>query len=155
VAAGLQPVQWVGRTDDDPTFVAGLTPIRAVHFTQLRHAIADLWDVADLGPLPEFRAGPIGPGNRVISRHNPLAMSGWIETYEQARSDLAARVAWRYDVAPSVWPARDHALPDGQPVEVWDATGHALFWDGGDPAKLTEVRRIDTLWHRLEVTNGG
>ncbi len=154
VAAELSPIQWVGRTADDPTFVAGLTPIRAVHFTQLRQAIADLWDLADLGRLPEFRAGPIVPGTRVISVRDPLDLRGWVETYEQALPDLAARVAWRYDTMPRLWPATDHAYPNEQPVEVWDATGHGLFWTGADPAKLIELRRIDTHWHRLEVASG-
>jgi YD repeat-containing protein len=154
VAGGLSPIHWTGRTDDDPTFVAGLTPIRAVHFTQLRLAVADLWDVAGLGQLPEFRAGPIVPGTRVISVRDPLDLRGWVERYEQARPDLAARVAWRYDVAPWIWPATDHGVPDGPSVEIWDATGHGLFWDDGDVAKLTELRRIDTHWHRLEVVSG-
>jgi YD repeat-containing protein len=155
VAAGLVPIQWVGRADNDPTFVAGLTPIRAVHFTQLRKAIADLWDTANLGPLPEFRAGPIVPGLRVISGRDPLDLRGWIETYEQARPNLAARVAWHYDAVPHIWPATEHPYPDDQPVEVWDVTGHALLWSSPEPAKLTELRRIDTQWHRLDVLNRG
>jgi YD repeat-containing protein len=151
VAVGFAPIQWVGRTDTDPTFVAGLTPIRAVHFMQLRQAIADLWGLAKLGPLPEFQAGPLVPGSRVISARDPLDLRGWLERYEQARPDLAARVALRYGLVPRVWPAADIDYPVEQPVEVWDATGHALLWSGSDPAKLTELRRIDSHWHRLNV----
>lgn len=154
VAAGLDPVAWVGRTDDDPTFVAGVTPIRAVHFTQLRAAIADLWELADLGPLPPFRAGPIVPGTRPISIRDPLDLRTWIETYEDERPDLAARVAWRYGAAPRLgpWPELADGIPPDSSVEIWDGVGHAHVLTYPDLGHHTEVRRIDTHWYRTDLS---
>jgi YD repeat-containing protein len=145
IAAGLDPIRWVGRTDNDPTFAAGATPVRAIHFTQLRDAIADLWDVGGLGALPEFRAGPILPRTRHVSIRDPLDLRGWVDAYEAARPDLAARVVWRYGVAPAPWPLLGTPLPDAIAVEMWDATGHSIFWR--DSESTTELRRIDTSWY--------
>lgn len=147
VAAGLDPVRWVGRTDDDPTFLAGVTPIRAVHLTQLRGAIADLWVVAELGAVPEFRAGPIVPRTRRISLRDPQDVRGWVETYETARPDLAARVVWRPAPIPLSWPVAPATPPFPGTIEMWDATGHSLAGDDVGTDASAELRRIDTRWY--------
>jgi YD repeat-containing protein len=152
VAAGLAPVRWVGRSDDDPTFVAGLTPIRAVHFTQLRWAIDELWQIAELGPIPEFRAGPIVPGTRVVSLRDPLDLRSWVEIYEAARPDLAARVVWRYQAEPQPWLASSVELTMSPAFEVWDAVGHSLVGIALQGGSSWERRRIDTTWYETTLT---
>jgi hypothetical protein len=59
---GLPPFAWT----DDPV-IAQYTVIRAVHFLELRRAIQDRWDVAGLGPIPEWAAGSPPAPQRVIS----------------------------------------------------------------------------------------
>lgn len=151
IAAGLEPMRWVGRTDDDPTFLAGVTPIRAVHFTQLRDAIGDLWGVGGLGDLPEFRAGPIVPRTRRISLRDPQDLRAWVEAYEDARPDLAARVVWRPIPDPTMWYPPPPTLPVGSDVEMWDGSGHSVVVADPSGSSITELRRIDTRWYATLV----
>lgn len=131
VAAGLEPVAWVGRADDDPTFQAGVTPVRAVHFTQARAALAELYRATGLGPLPQFRAGPIAPLARRISLRDLLDLRAWVERYEQARPELAARVVRRFDAA-------------GRLVEQYDGAG----------ALQREYDRVGRLARALRLLDG-
>lgn len=136
IVAGREPVAWV-----DPALRPHQTPIRAVHFTQLREATADLWRVGELGPLPDFTAGPVVAQTRKIHLSDLLDLRGWVETYEARRLDLAARIA------------RVYAGPAAAaPFEVWDAVGSArLAADGGGHAAL--IRTVDGVPYR--VPNSG
>lgn len=147
VATGLEPMLWVGRTDDDPTFLAEVTPIRAVHFTQLRAAVADLWQIGGLGDLPEFRAGPIVPHTRRISLRDPQDLRTWLEAYEDARPDLAARVVWRPVLNPAALYPLLPWIPGRPTVEMWDGSGHSVVLEDPSGTSLTELRRIDTRWY--------
>jgi YD repeat-containing protein len=104
VAAGLAAVPWAGESDRDSALRAWRTPVRARHFTQLQVAVDELSASAGLGPPREFAAGPIVAGAREIKLSDLLDLRRWVEAYEVARPDLAARVVRRRD-------------------ELWDATG--------------------------------
>jgi YD repeat-containing protein len=141
VAAGLEPVAWEGRSAEDPTFAAGRTPIRAGHFTQLREALAELYGATGLGSLPEFDAGPIGAGQRVIKLADPLNLRGWVEQYEAARPALAARVVRRYGASSA--PGLGDEASRGRLTEVWDGAGHFSFWYNGAGQVVGTLRVLD------------
>ncbi|MBI2939400.1 MAG: RHS repeat protein, partial [Chloroflexi bacterium] len=142
VGVELAPVGWIGRTDDDPTFVAGLTPIRAVHFTQLRAAIAELYRAADLEALPEFSEGPIVAGARVVKLADPLDLRGWVERYETLRPDLAARVVRKYGRY-SV-PGLDAETARGKLTEMWDGAGFSRYFYDAAGRVVRELRGLDS-----------
>ncbi|MBI3978836.1 MAG: hypothetical protein HY331_11685 [Chloroflexi bacterium] len=139
VAADLDPVAWEGKSADDPTFRAGETVVRARHFTQLREAIADLWRVAELGPLPEFTGGAIVPGSRAIRIGDPLDLRAWVERYEAAVPEKAARAVQLYDEYTAVYPDlilsplprqdAQHQQPRRRRLltEEWDGAGFTRY----------------------------
>jgi YD repeat-containing protein len=136
VAADLPAVAWAGTTDDDPALRPGVTPIRAVHFGQLREAVADLWRLAGTTDVPEFAGGPIAPASRLVRLSDLLDLRGWVETYEAARPNLAARVLRRR--------ASEGAPGSAAPAlltELWDGAGlsRVRYDADGRPRALTRV----------------
>lgn len=60
LSLGLQPMAWT----NNPITIS--TPIRAVHFTELRGAIQTLWNVHEQGNLPNWTAGSAPSTSRTI-----------------------------------------------------------------------------------------
>ncbi|MBI3978816.1 MAG: hypothetical protein HY331_11585 [Chloroflexi bacterium] len=155
VAAGLEPVTWEGSSAEDRTFRAGQTPIRARHFTQLREAIADLWRIAENGPLPEFTGGPIVPGTRLIRVTDPLDLRGWVEQYEAAVPERAARAVQLYDEYTAGYPELVLSpLPkaNGGPgarrrrprlTEEWDTAGFSRYGYDAQGRLTWRLRFVD------------
>lgn len=78
----LSPMTWT-----DLPLQAGVTPIKAVHFTELRQAIEDLWQARDPGcRLPPWTAdGPGGTGpapGRPIYAQDVLDLRAWLNQHE-------------------------------------------------------------------------
>lgn len=126
VALGLSPVAWQGRADDDPTFAPGRTPIRAVHFNQLREALVELYDAAKLEPPPPFTGGPIVPRTRLIKLSDTLDLRGWVERYETLRPELAARVVRKHGAYSVPGLADERAR--GRLAEMWDGAGFSRYF---------------------------
>lgn len=80
-AAGLPPYGWT-----DPIILPGV-PIAALDFQEMRQAIQDLWNSADLGALPAWPCGVPG-GESVDTAPTPvraahvLALRYWVNSYE-------------------------------------------------------------------------
>ncbi len=80
--AGLAVFAWT-----DQPLVAGMTNVKAVHFTELRQAILDLWQHRDPGcQLPPWTAtGPGGTGpiaGGTIYAQDLLDLRAWLNQYE-------------------------------------------------------------------------
>lgn len=81
-AAGLAAFAWT-----DHPLQAGVTSVKAVHFTELRQAILGLWQHRDPGcQLPPWTAdGPGGsgpaPGRRIFAQ-DLLDLRAWLNQYE-------------------------------------------------------------------------
>ena len=123
VAAGLAEVGWT-----DPEIVAGRDiPIRAVHFTELRSRIEDLWTAAGMGAVPEYAVGPIVAGTRRISTSDPEELRVWLRQYEDSGYGQAhrARAYYRYDEYDGT-----AQFGRGRRTALWDMSGKSTFtWD--------------------------
>ena len=122
-AADLSTGVWT-----DPEIVAGRdVPIRAVHFTELRARIQDLWTAAGMGTVPEYAVGPIVAGTRRISTSDPEELRVWLRQYEESGYGQAhrARACYRYDGYDGVT-----QFGRGRRTAMWDMSGRQTFtWD--------------------------
>lgn len=155
IAAGLRPMSWAGRGEGDPTFAAGLTLIRAVHFTQLREAIAGLYGSAGLEPPPDFSAGPVVPGSRPIALSDLRDPRAWVERYETLRPALAARVVRVYDAYTD--PTLDATYARGNLTELWDGAGFGQYCYDRNGQLSRQLRVLDSYeyWTSYEYDPKG
>lgn len=123
-AVGLSTGVWT-----DPEIVAGRdVPIRAVHFTELRSRIEDLWIVAGMGTFPEFSAGPIVSGSRKIATSDPEDLRSWLREYEESGYGQIrrARAYYQYDEYDGV-----SQFGRGRRTAMWDMSGQErVYYDG-------------------------
>lgn len=77
-AAGWEPFVW---TD---TLVAGATPVRALHFQEMREVIQDLWNrkAPALGCLPSWSSGGAPAAGSPIYASDVLDLRNWVNQYE-------------------------------------------------------------------------
>jgi hypothetical protein len=84
--AGLDPYPW---TDSLPSTPA--SPVRAVHFAELRAATQDLWNRKRLGQIPQWTAGvQPNPGRSAV----PTDTSDpdiWKQSYQDSQSPLTSQ----------------------------------------------------------------
>ncbi|HEV2125563.1 MAG TPA: hypothetical protein VGW38_22655, partial [Chloroflexota bacterium] len=111
----------------DQAIIAGTgVRIRALHLTELRAAIQDLWTQAGLGTVPEFSGGAInGNGQRVIKISDFTDLRSWFQQYETSAwaTTRRARVFQQYD-------AYDTAAGQygrGKRTALWDGCGKSTF----------------------------
>jgi len=126
----LQRYLWT----DDP--VTTSTHIRAVHFTELRAAIQDLWTHAGQGTVPNWSAGSAPSPSRQISARDINDLRTWVNQYDPA-TIIGAQWA---NASPSVHP---WGSKSGWDVELVYAT---VDPNSNDPNSLTTVgNRIQLL----------
>ncbi|TAK27713.1 MAG: hypothetical protein EPO21_23565 [Chloroflexota bacterium] len=138
-AAGMTPSTWT-----DPVIIAGTgVRVRALHFTDLRTSIQDLWTAAGLGTLPQFTGGAIAAETRKIKASDLTDLRGWLatyETYENGEWGLkrAARVFMEYDAYNGV-----SQFGKGKRTALWDVCGRQSFWWDKAGRITREERTID------------
>jgi RHS repeat-associated protein len=108
--------------------VAGrYVPIRAVHFTEMRSKIQELWTQAGLGDLPEFSAGAIVVGSRSIKTSDPEDLRLWLTQYENSNygQTRRARAYYEYDGYDGI-----AQYGRGRRTGMWDGCGRqATYYD--------------------------
>jgi hypothetical protein len=76
-AAGLSAYNWTdGATLDTTKY------IRAVHFTELRSAIQDLWNHANMGSIPNWSVGSPPSTSREVSARAINDLRNWYDLYD-------------------------------------------------------------------------
>lgn len=103
--------------------------IRAIHFTETRSAMQELWTAAGIGSVPEFSAGPVVAQTRLISLRDPTDLRGWLTSnptnYEgsawASQNGRRARAAYRWDDYTDG--ATNRGYPKGRRTEMWDVSG--------------------------------
>lgn len=75
---GLSVVTWT----DDP-IVRFVTPIRALHFLEIRNATQAIWDAAHLGLLPYWAGGSPPSRGRLILAADVNDIRSWVDRYER------------------------------------------------------------------------
>ncbi|MCL4459822.1 MAG: hypothetical protein M1136_01810 [Chloroflexi bacterium] len=90
-AAGLPSFPWT-----DPTVLAG-TPVKAVHFTEMRAATQDLWNKKGMGRITPWRAYGLdtpgqepGPGKPIYAQ-DLLDVRRWLNQYEDAPATVTVK----------------------------------------------------------------
>lgn len=70
--AALPPISWTDGT------LTSSTHIRAVHFTELRSAIQDLWTYHGMGSLPNWSVGTAPSNSRHVSARDVNDLRTWV-----------------------------------------------------------------------------
>ena len=76
VDVGLTPFVWT-----DPIVIAGLTPVRAAHLTDLRAALSDVY-VAEARPLPKFSDSAVVSGITLIKQRHFAEIDAAMEVFD-------------------------------------------------------------------------
>ncbi|MBI2305247.1 MAG: hypothetical protein HYU86_10960 [Chloroflexi bacterium] len=75
-AYGAPPYSWT-----DPTLTPEQTRIKAVHLTEMRTAIQELWNQKAMGTLPAWTGGTPTTGGRILASHL-TDLRTWLNQYE-------------------------------------------------------------------------
>ncbi len=148
-AAGLSTANWT-----DPEIVAGAgVNIRAVHFTELRDRIQDLWTAASLGDVPEFTAGAIVAGTRNIKVSDLTDLRSWLydsdsdnTSYETSTwaETRRARAFYEYDSTDD-----SAGAGKGRRTGMWDGSGSSSwkydkYGRGGVDRRVVDGKTYET-----------
>ena len=148
-AAGLSTASWT-----DPEIVAGTgVNIRAVHFTELRDRIQDLWTAASLGDVPQFTAGAIEAGSRNIKVSDLTDLRSWLydsdsdnTSYETSTwaETRRARAFYEYDSTDD-----SAGAGKGRRTGMWDGSGSSSwkydkYGRGGVDRRVVDGKTYET-----------
>ncbi|MGH3659404.1 MAG: hypothetical protein ACRDUA_22380, partial [Micromonosporaceae bacterium] len=148
-AAGLTtpaPGTWT-----DAAIVAGTgVRVRAVHFTELRDRIQDLWTAAGMGSVPPFSGGTISAGTRVLKASDLADLRTWLGQHEGHANavDKRARVVQQYDA----YDPPNGQYGRGRRTGMWDGCGRQTFTYDPAGRQTKEERTLDGHVYALRWT---